>query len=356
MKYFLLLILNFFLILPADAAVKCPLIADRAYKATGQPAVYFITKQCTKRAFADSRAFFSYFKSWKDVRRTTNMKLLNRITKDKNYLITFQKPTSTTAQPTKPKDDEKITPQPSINDVFTSCPTTQEIQKIEQDFSINYMDSSPRTMSWSNYPYSCDIQTTNPTRLKVYNTIRYLQKINFSKPLPFTSGKSLYDFFTLNTVTKLTIENRLECDIYSSGYNNYITFGGVFSRWYPVLSGSNSCERVIIPANDPALLNDFIYHPLFSSELFVHEAQHAITGKMHTANGNDLTIDEMGGWAAQFYFNTWVALYSTNIDNQTKNLARNNAASILQTRFTNPCPSDATLKSVVNQITPNTCR
>lgn len=356
MKYYLLLFLNFFLILPVNAAVKCPLAVDRAYKATGQPAVYFVTKQCTKRAFTDSKAFFTHFKSWKDVRNTST-KLLNRITKDKNYLITFQKPT--TAKPTKTKGDEKNVPQLSINDIFTSCPTNQEIQQIEQDFSINFMDPSPRTVSWSNYPYSCDTQTTNPTRLKVYNTIRYLQKIKFSEPLPFTSGKSLYDFLTLKTATtttKLTIENRLECGIYSMGYNNHLTLGGLFSRWYPVLSGSNSCERVITPTNDPTLLNDFIYHPLFSSELFIHEAQHAITGKMHTANGNDLTIDEMGGWAAQFYFNAWVALYSTNTDDQTKNLAHNNAAFILQTRFTNPCPSDVTLRSVINQITPNTCR
>jgi hypothetical protein len=66
----------------------------------------------------------------------------------------------------------------------------------------------------------------------------------------------------------------------------------------------------------------------------------------------------MGAWAAQFYFQAWVALYSTNVDANTKELAKEAAAGLLNAnRFSDShCPSDQSLKLVVNQISPGTCQ
>ncbi len=59
----------------------CALDADAAYKSVGNPAVYYITEKCTKRAFTSPAKFFSYFKSWNDV-QTTSKKNLDEIADD----------------------------------------------------------------------------------------------------------------------------------------------------------------------------------------------------------------------------------------------------------------------------------
>ncbi len=47
--------------------VECDLTKGGAYKHVGSPAVYYITSECTKRAFKRSDVFFTYFDGWSDV-------------------------------------------------------------------------------------------------------------------------------------------------------------------------------------------------------------------------------------------------------------------------------------------------
>ncbi|KKQ27623.1 MAG: hypothetical protein US42_C0007G0014 [Candidatus Magasanikbacteria bacterium GW2011_GWC2_37_14] len=49
----------------------CALTTKSAYKLATSPAVYYITPECTKRAFNKSNVFFTYFTSWNDVKTTT---------------------------------------------------------------------------------------------------------------------------------------------------------------------------------------------------------------------------------------------------------------------------------------------
>jgi len=60
---------------------NCPLIKEQAYKTTTNKTVYYITSNCTKRAFQRSDIYFSYFTSWKDV-NLTDSKTLNLIPND----------------------------------------------------------------------------------------------------------------------------------------------------------------------------------------------------------------------------------------------------------------------------------
>lgn len=53
----------------------CSLTSEQAYKSSNSPAVYYITTDCTKRAFTKSNIFFTYFTSWNDVKTTTKEKL-----------------------------------------------------------------------------------------------------------------------------------------------------------------------------------------------------------------------------------------------------------------------------------------
>lgn len=52
---------------PEDQQPQCPLDPKNAYKTSENPAVYYITTDCTKRAFTNPRIFFSYFAAWSEV-------------------------------------------------------------------------------------------------------------------------------------------------------------------------------------------------------------------------------------------------------------------------------------------------
>lgn len=53
----------------------CPLTKEYAYTSNASAAVYYITTDCTKRAFISPSLFFSYFASWSDVRVTAESSL-----------------------------------------------------------------------------------------------------------------------------------------------------------------------------------------------------------------------------------------------------------------------------------------
>ncbi|MBT4121304.1 MAG: hypothetical protein HOA57_03575 [Candidatus Magasanikbacteria bacterium] len=53
----------------------CSLTQKQSYKHSQSTSVYYITEDCTKRAFKRSDVFFTYFDSWDDVMTTTKTKL-----------------------------------------------------------------------------------------------------------------------------------------------------------------------------------------------------------------------------------------------------------------------------------------
>lgn len=55
--------------------VVCDLTMGGAYKYSSSPAVYYITDECTKRAFKRSDVFFTYFGSWDKVKVVTKTQL-----------------------------------------------------------------------------------------------------------------------------------------------------------------------------------------------------------------------------------------------------------------------------------------
>ncbi len=67
-------------------ALACPLHSG-AYKSSSSKAVFQITQSCTKRAFADSTAFFQHYTSWGAVQHASTS-ILDAIPDDPQFLIT----------------------------------------------------------------------------------------------------------------------------------------------------------------------------------------------------------------------------------------------------------------------------
>ena len=273
---------------------------------------------------------------------------------------------------------------------FMTCPSAADIASLDRDFDITFYDSDrdPNPSSflhglmpnthWDRYPYSCDMRSHDPQRYIVYNTLKFLRDIRFSRPLPFTSG-SLYSYLTLhNGVSsavhlddpvgrRLKIVPRLDCNHFpSTSYLEPVTTSTfqIESTFAPEIVSyafepdfaTCGYRSTLIPLAAPETVDGFVYSPVARAATIVHEAQHGIAHVGHTDGpNNDATLDEMGAYAAQFYFDAWVSLYSTNTDEYTRNLAAGYAGSVLRHITVNKCPADASLRSVVNQIQPGTC-
>lgn len=363
-------ILGIVITLPVTAA-DCPLDPQTAYRTKAEPAVYYVTRQCTKRVFLNEATYFAYFSSWKDV-KITSAKTLISIPDDSRgpmrvkgeifapVLITTTTP-KTSVQPVTPPVTPITTQPPStpatpviiekpgltgVMKTFLDCPTDAEQAIIEKDFTIIW------NPTWDNTPFSCVYQTISPTRLPIYATLRLLKQIEFTKPLPFTNEQNLYSYLTAK---KLTLIPNQSCAQYSTGGNYTINLGGIFAHTHGVRSGSATCELVGNGFGEG--LDNFVYNPIYKAATLVHEAHHAINASAHDGvNGGDKDINGNSAWAAQFYFYAWVNLYSNNVDAATKILAKNAAIDILLNRFSvNKCPADQELKTVVNTIYPNLC-
>lgn len=276
--------------------------------------------------------------------------------------------------------ESRLPPQPIASNVITeylTCLSPSEQAEINADFNIK--TKYPPASTWSNASYICDFSSNEPSALGIFNTLRFIKNIDFTKPLPFTDTKTLYEFLRLETLPpaiRAASSGRLDiflhpgCDMFSSGGNNLsaykqnnevmpefiVNLNGHLSRIYPSIS-SPLCEDAGVPADSLFVLNGRYKHPINSAELLIHEAYHAIKDEPHDGpNGSDKSIDQSGAWAAQFYFNAWVALYATNVDMATKEIAKFSANDIFHSRFSEQkCPLDTALKDVVNQVVPDAC-
>lgn len=85
MKKIISIFFTFFILFSINYLVvrgkNCPLQTQKPYSIYGQSSVYYITKNCTKRAFSNSKKYFSYFASWDRVNQVSSQQL-EQIPKD----------------------------------------------------------------------------------------------------------------------------------------------------------------------------------------------------------------------------------------------------------------------------------
>jgi len=70
----------------ASSTAGCILKINNPYKTKNNPAVFFITSACTKKAFVDMKAYLEYFSSKKNIKLTTDT-ALSKISQDKDFFI-----------------------------------------------------------------------------------------------------------------------------------------------------------------------------------------------------------------------------------------------------------------------------
>ncbi len=279
-------------------------------------------------------------------------------------------------------------PTAGVTAQFMQCPSSEDIAAFDRDFTIRFLDrdrltdpgyiAAYPTTHWDRYPYSCDIRSTQPQRYLVYNMLRFLRDIRFSQPLPFTRS-SIYEYVSRRAeyhpsipaavmATPIEITPSLECN-HAPSTGGPVVFPGI-TRLTVALDTTIASYNFqpdfatcrynpeTAPSVQANTINGFVFHPIDRVSTFIHEIHHALAQSVHTDDGGnaDATIDEMGSYAVEFYFNAWVVLYGTNVDEYTQLRARGRAQLALSRITRNKCPSDASLRLVVNAIQPGTCR
>jgi hypothetical protein len=205
---------------------------------------------------------------------------------------------------------------PAIDDLLTTCPTQQELDRFNADFDI-FFDPAANLP-----PYACQNGrdpggSVNPL-LAVYQALRAMDALTFDQPLPWTS-LSLYDWLK-STITGFNIA--------PVQYSGCCDAQGRIVLKSDLLS-QPSYAAWLEPQQSVGLMH--------FAGLIVHETRHA-EGKPHTCNGTeDATLSEMGAWAAQYYFFLWMANHTPpgELSDAEKAAAAAAAADAL-TRICNP--------------------
>ena len=171
----------------------------------------------------------------------------------------------------------------TIDELTATCPTEQDVADFNKVLALAFPgDPTPGVLVCRASQGSADL-----TRLqeRAYQALKVMRQTSYDAPLPWTA-KPLYDWL---------IQNIHGIDFRSDVPLSYCCEpGGVIV----IQSSSLIVEQVF---STDALIG-FI-------SLIVHEARHN-EGVAHTCLSMDKTLDEMGAWAAQYYFMEWSSFHS----------------------------------------------
>ena len=197
---------------------------------------------------------------------------------------------------------------PTIDELITRCPSAAVLDAIDQDFDIRFefLDQNGDGVLDDPAPMGNALRCTaaagsrdmTQSKERLYQVLIALRAINFNQPLPFTS-LNLYAWMR-DSIRGI----RLRSDI-----------GGSFCCTPPP-GASGSYINIQNDANRSAYVTDLwtsagTFGLFAQTQLFVHETRHA-NGPLHTCPdaARDLTIGELGAWAAVYYFSRALAFNS----------------------------------------------
>ncbi len=218
-------------------------------------------------------------------------------------------------------------------ELYKSEPAQGEIDRISSDFEIICVDGEVNNEKWSNLnELLFDQQSAEPTKMVLISELDVLRHQDFSEPLPFTSGLSIYDYFKKYVKTfKLTLDN---IDSSGGGGQVWLPFGA--STWdnthyVNALMGLVHLVRLNEPG-DPG-------HVLLSNGLPTLDEQ----------------FENGSGYAISALYCMWVyrhGLYDTQAEKDEAKLC---AMGLLDTRFVNkPVDSNPEIQAILDELMPFT--
>jgi uncharacterized repeat protein (TIGR01451 family) len=177
-----------------------------------------------------------------------------------------------------------------VDTLLAACPSPSQVAAVNADLQLRFeSDPTIGTLACTSAGGSV---TLTPLQHRVYQTIRAMKVLAFTRPLPWTS-KSLYSWL-VSAIDGIRFRGDIDFS-YCCDPDRFINVR-VAPNSYFLLT-----DRWIEPALGGGLYD--------TAALFVHEARHS-DGLPHTCDNFDETISELGAWGVQYYLGIWTALYS----------------------------------------------
>lgn len=219
---------------------------------------------------------------------------------------------------------------PTVWDLYHQAPSQADIDSITKDFRLFWQDEAGQV--WPN-DYRFDQSSREPSKIVIISKLRALRDQQFSEPMPFTNGLSIYD--------------------YVKKYLSYVPLGFTcptglqWSVWDARSSGD------CLSAESPTL-----YPYTYQLQVFVHEARHSEPGDPdHSTCGllqwkdRDQSIDNGSGYAAATLYLMWVYKYSINESDVIREAAKIQAADFLKNRFcTKPASFNPKVQALIDEL------
>ena len=170
--------------------------------------------------------------------------------------------------------------------LYQSPLSLASINSINRDFTLNWIDGSASDEKWKLYePPKFDQKLTDPSKLVLFAKLRVLKHQRFDEPLPFTSGKTIYEHL-LKYSKKINL--RLDCNFNSAG-------GGTLSlnRQFSVWDGRASADVSNPHRCKEPYPHRSLYHYTNSLYLLLHENRHNMSDDpSHTTCGGFENMDQ----------------------------------------------------------------
>jgi uncharacterized protein (TIGR03437 family) len=174
----------------------------------------------------------------------------------------------------------------TIDDFIAVCPTAQEISAIDKDLTLVFEGTDPSAAGG----FVCRTAdgSKDLTRMKerVYQAIRVFKAIKFDTPLPWTE-KPIYDWL-VSSIKGIKV--------------NFDRRGGWCCN-----PGLTTIEIGIGPIDSNLWLDPNGSGIWGLLSVILHEARHANGDFPHACTGGDETMAMFGSYAAQLYWNEWLA-------------------------------------------------
>lgn len=236
---------------------------------------------------------------------------------------------------------------PDLGAFYQAQPSQAEIDRINKDLTFQWVDGTGVQEQWNAYPSIFDQHSTDPSKLVIYAKLDVLRHQDFSEPLPFTDGMTIFERFK-SFVHSLSM--RLDCNVNYAG-GGQVSLSRSMSVWDGRSSGTASdpdaCKK---PFPNPTL---YAYvNPLY---LLMHEERHNEPGDPgHViVNGNQMDpyLENGSGHAWAAMYTMWVYKFGKYDPPEIKEEAKQIAKGLLESRFASrPTHSNPKVQAIIDEL------
>lgn len=237
---------------------------------------------------------------------------------------------------------------PNLWELYQSPLSETELARLQKDIKFNWADGVSADEKWGTYDSAeFDTSSPNPGKTAVYARFDLLRHQHFSEPLPFSSGKSIFEYVK-NLTSRVNL--KLNCE-YNNAGGRILNLNRAFSVWDIRESGTaqnpNACK------NYPPrrAVSDYV-SPLY---LLIHETRHNDSqdpGHI-IVNGRqmDSSLENGSGHAYAALYLMWVYKYGIDDPPFIKGMAKREAQNLLKERFRQrPSHSDPKVQSIIDEL------